>query len=38
MSEAKAAPPVEEPFPLSTLRHSVSHLMASAVAQLYPGV
>ena len=38
MSEAKAAPPVGEPFPLSTLRHSVSHLMASAVAQLYPGV
>jgi len=37
MSEAKAAPPVEEPFPLSTLRHSVSHLMASAVANLYPG-
>ena len=32
------APPVEEPFPLSTLRHSVSHLMASAVEQLHPGV
>ena len=32
------APPVEEPFPLSTLRHSVSHLMASAVEKLYPGV
>ena len=31
-------PPVEEPFPLSTLRHSVSHLMASAVEKLYPGV
>jgi threonyl-tRNA synthetase len=38
MSEAKPAPPVEEPFPLATLRHSVSHLMASAVANLYPGV
>jgi threonyl-tRNA synthetase len=32
------APPVEEPFPLSTLRHSVSHLMASAVEKLFPGV
>ncbi len=38
MQEAKAAPQVAEPFPLSTLRHSVSHLMASAVAKLYPGV
>ena len=38
MVAEKAAPPVEEPFPLSTLRHSVSHLMASAVAKLYPGV
>jgi threonyl-tRNA synthetase len=38
MSAAKPAPPVEEPFPLSTLRHSVSHLMASAVANLFPGV
>jgi threonyl-tRNA synthetase len=28
----------EQPFPLSTLRHSVSHLMASAVAKLFPGV
>lgn len=27
---------VEGPFPLSTLRHSVSHLMASAVASLWP--
>jgi threonyl-tRNA synthetase len=26
------------PFPLATLRHSVSHLMASAVEALYPGV
>lgn len=26
----------EGPFPLSTLRHSVSHLMASAVAKLWP--
>lgn len=25
-----------EPYPLSTLRHSVSHLMASAVASLWP--
>jgi len=33
---AKAAP-VETPFPLSTLRHSVSHLMASAVEALFPG-
>ncbi len=31
-------PPVEEPYPLSTLRHSVSHLMASAVQKLYPEV
>ena len=38
MPEVKAAPQVAEPFPLSTLRHSVSHLMASAVAKLYPGV
>ncbi len=41
MSEqAAAAEPVvnDGPFPLSTLRHSVSHLMASAVAKLYPGV
>jgi threonyl-tRNA synthetase len=36
MIEAKAASQVGEPFPLSTLRHSVSHLMASAVAELYP--
>src|SRR5262245_66096845 len=34
---AKVAP-VETPFPLSTLRHSVSHLMASAVESLFPGV
>jgi len=27
-----------DPFPLSTLRHSVAHLMASAVEKLYPGV
>ena len=32
------ASPVEEPFPLSTLRHSVSHLMASAVEKLHPEV
>ena len=42
MSEVQASPArgsqVGEPFPLSTLRHSVAHLMASAVARLYPGV
>jgi threonyl-tRNA synthetase len=38
MSQLKDAPQVVEPFPLSTLRHSVSHLMASAVAKLFPGV
>ena len=30
------SPQVEEPFPLSTLRHSVSHLMASAIQRLFP--
>jgi threonyl-tRNA synthetase len=39
---ARSADPADRhpalgPFPLSTLRHSVSHLMASAVAKLYPG-
>ena len=38
MSKLEEAPQVVEPFPLSTLRHSVSHLMASAVARLFPGV
>ena len=38
MSDNGAAPQVGEPFPLSTLRHSVAHLMASAVGKLYPGV
>ena len=38
MSTENAAPPVEGPFPLSALRHSVSHLMASAVGKLFPGV
>ena len=38
MSQDNVAPQVEAPFPLSTLRHSVAHLMASAVAKLYPGV
>ena len=38
MSSSEASPPVEEPFPLSTLRHSVSHLMASAVEKLHPEV
>ena len=37
-SENGAASQVGEPFPLSTLRHSVAHLMASAVGRLYPGV
>jgi len=36
MASEKIAP-VEEPFPLATLRHSVSHLMASAVESLFPG-
>jgi threonyl-tRNA synthetase len=38
-SEQAATPvaPVETPFPLATLRHSVSHLMASAVESLFPG-
>ncbi len=36
MASEKVAP-VETPFPLSTLRHSVSHLMASAVESLFPG-
>ena len=35
--EASAAQTAEAPFPLSTLRHSVAHLMASAVGRLYPG-
>jgi threonyl-tRNA synthetase len=38
MQAPQAAPHVVEPFPLATLRHSVSHLMASAVEKLYPGV
>jgi threonyl-tRNA synthetase len=38
MSELSQAPHVVEPYPLSTLRHSVAHLMASAVGKLYPGV
>ncbi len=36
-ASSQGAPQVGEPFPLSTLRHSVSHLMASAVAELWPG-
>ena len=36
MPSQEDASQVGEPFPLSTLRHSVSHLMASAVAKLYP--
>ncbi len=38
MSAKQPEAPAEGPFPLSTLRHSVSHLMASAVEKLYPGV
>ncbi len=38
MLKSQAPSQVGEPFPLSTLRHSVSHLMASAVQRLYPGV
>ncbi|MEW6072145.1 MAG: threonine--tRNA ligase [Planctomycetota bacterium] len=38
MSLSEDVPPVEEPFSLATLRHSVSHLMASAVERLFPGV
>ena len=38
MSATKDAPQVEEAYPLSTLRHSVAHLMASAVGRLFPGV
>jgi threonyl-tRNA synthetase len=38
MSKTAPASQVEELFPLSTLRHSVAHLMASAVGNLYPGV
>jgi len=38
MPSQEEASQVGEPFPLSTLRHSVSHLMASAVAKLYPDV
>ncbi|QDU66713.1 threonine--tRNA ligase [Engelhardtia mirabilis] len=34
---AAGADASQGPFPLSTLRHSVSHLMASAVERLYPG-
>ncbi|MDA0948969.1 MAG: threonine--tRNA ligase [Planctomycetota bacterium] len=38
MTDAASAPQVVEPFPVSTLRHSVAHLMASAVQKLHPGV
>ena len=37
MIQADPAPQVEGPYPLSTLRHSVAHLMASAVQKLFPG-
>ena len=36
-TDAAKVAPVETPFPLSTLRHSVSHLMASAVEAVFPG-
>ena len=36
--EAAPAAEQEHPYPLATLRHSVSHLMASAVEKLFPGV
>ena len=38
MNDASSAPQVGESYPLATLRHSVAHLMASAVQNLYPGV
>ena len=38
MEENASTPQVAEPYPLSTLRHSVAHLMASAVQKLHPGV
>jgi len=34
---SEPSPQVGEPYPLSTLRHSVAHLMASAVEKLHPG-
>jgi threonyl-tRNA synthetase len=37
MIQSDAVPQVAGPFPLSTLRHSTAHLMASAVQKLYPG-
>jgi threonyl-tRNA synthetase len=38
MSEQPSVSSEAEPYPLSTLRHSVAHLMASAVGELFPGV
>ncbi|HED65379.1 MAG TPA: threonine--tRNA ligase [Planctomycetes bacterium] len=38
MGRQDAPSDVAEPYPLSTLRHSVAHLMASAVEKLHPGV
>jgi threonyl-tRNA synthetase len=38
MSQPEMAQQVAGPFPLSTLRHSTAHLMASAVQRLFPGV
>jgi len=37
MADVREAPQVAGPYPLSTLRHSVAHLMASAVQRLFPG-
>ena len=37
-TSARSETEAQGPFPLSTLRHSVAHLMASAVEKLYPGV
>ena len=38
MPQPETAAQVAPPFPLSTLRHSVAHLMASAVQRLHPEV
>ncbi|MDP6538481.1 MAG: threonine--tRNA ligase [Planctomycetota bacterium] len=38
MSAEPSAVSEADPYPLSTLRHSVAHLMASAVGELFPGV
>jgi threonyl-tRNA synthetase len=38
MADVQEAAQVAQPYPVSTLRHSVAHLMASAVQKLFPGV